>query len=239
MAIRRYTEGYNDPSLELGVKMDFNDNKSIRAIIQMMGRLTRKSEKKRPVFMLAVTDTNDAYKLFIDKWYQLIVCLYGKIQDIDVSHDGKVSIVGASGIRTEFNMSMILSEKLQCYTAETMHHDLLTKVHKGDSLRAEYIMILKKIKGLSRRQYVKGQYVYNPEVRYAKWWMGWDHYLGYDTRSYIDNKPEWLSYVKNKRVMKVSQMYDMMSATDDKLPIDPSSYYKGFTNMLNELGIKR
>lgn len=236
MAIRRYTEGYNDVSLEMGVKMDFNDNKSIRSIIQMMGRLTRKSDKKRPVFMLSVSDTNDAYRLFINMWYELIVSLYGKIEDIDVSNDGTVSIMCSGGIRTEVLMSMILSQKLQCYSAETMHRDLLAKVYNGDSLCAEYIMTRKKIKGLTRRQYVKGQYVDNPEVIYATWWKGWDHYLGYDTRLYMKTKAEWRDYIKRTYPLMTSDTYDIISVSDYRLPLYPGSYYPMFSSISDELG---
>ena len=81
-------------------------------------------------------------------------------------------------------------------------------------------------------------YIDKPETYFKKHalWKGWYHFLGIDTKNFIQTKDEWIRFCKEKNVKSVD-MYNILCEEYSQLPREPSELYLGFTNICNELGL--
>jgi len=77
-------------------------------------------------------------------------------------------------------------------------------------------------------------YIENPDIYFPETWRGWYHFWGVDTRGFIQSKEEWIRFCRVKNVKNVKE-YEILCNTYPKLPLDPASLYKGFSNVCNEL----
>ena len=64
--------------------------------------------------------------------------------------------------------------------------------------------------------------------------LGWYGFLSIDTTGLIQSKSELKKFCKDNNIDSV-QKYNDMCKHYKELPIDPSEYYIGFTNMEDEL----
>jgi superfamily II DNA or RNA helicase len=83
-------------------------------------------------------------------------------------------------------------------------------------------------------------YIDNPD-NYFKLkgvWDNWYDFLGVDTNKYMQTKDEWI-YICKKNNISSSEDYKLLSEQYDGLPKNPGDFYKGFTNIKNELGLNK
>ena len=81
-------------------------------------------------------------------------------------------------------------------------------------------------------------YMVNPDYYFIKHgvWKGWNDFLGIDTKHFIQNKKEWITFCKEKNITSVV-MYNKLCVVYPQLPKEPCELYIGFTNIGNELGL--
>lgn len=229
LACRKYTEGYDDETLELGVKMNFNESKSIRLIIQMMGRLTRISDKMDPIFILCVKNDEKAYETFIGKYYELLCMIGEDIKDIEIKGN-KMLVKMSSGYEMAINMN-----GLNIYSGDKIEYDIQLRIHK-DEVLTKWKLCKKNIKEMTKTQYhqLKDKlfYVKNPEIYFAKYWKSLDHFLGWNTSNYPNTKEEWKIRCHELGITGSIDYYK--KRTNDIFLYD--DYYKNFSNIDDELG---
>ena len=85
------------------------------------------------------------------------------------------------------------------------------------------------------------QYIENPDKYFKEngVWTNWYEFLGLDTTKFIQTKKEWIKFCKEKNAKNVDDYKKLCKEYGDILPQNPSDFYKGFTNIKNELGLAR
>jgi predicted helicase len=83
-------------------------------------------------------------------------------------------------------------------------------------------------------------YIINPEeyFRTKGVWTNWYDFLGYNTINFIQSKNEWIEFCKNNNVKTLND-YDNLCNQYEKLPRNPSDFYKNFTNIIKELNLDK
>jgi predicted helicase len=68
-------------------------------------------------------------------------------------------------------------------------------------------------------------------------WINSYDFMGVDTSKFIQTKKEWINFCKEKKIMSLDD-YNKQCEIYDKLPKEPSKFYKMFSNIPTELGFK-
>jgi hypothetical protein len=76
----------------------------------------------------------------------------------------------------------------------------------------------------------------DPEKHFLEVWTNWYDFMGHDTTLFIQTVDEWRSFIKEKRI-KTVQEYQALCEKYVCLPKEPADFYKGFSNIPNELRI--
>lgn len=79
-------------------------------------------------------------------------------------------------------------------------------------------------------------FINEPEKYFMKSgvWKNWYHFMGCDTSKYIKSYEEWLRFCKEKNIRSVED-YNKACEIYEELPKEPKDFYKGFSNLLNEI----
>jgi hypothetical protein len=69
-------------------------------------------------------------------------------------------------------------------------------------------------------------------------WHNWYNFLGIDTSKFIQSKEEWIKFCKENNVKSLDN-YNELCLKNTCLPNNPTEFYHGFSNILNELNINK
>lgn len=104
-------------------------------------------------------------------------------------------------------------------------------------------LINKKMDLQSYREYVANKnrhcnFIDNPEEYFRKKgvWENLYHFLGVDTRKFIQSKQDWINFCKTKQINSVDD-YNIFCERYDSLPKEPAELYKDFSTISAELEI--
>ena len=134
----------------------------------------------------------------------------------------------------EPNEIQIIRYKPHChqYTEEEVEYNYVKELNKELNIQSkeEYFDESIKLKHI--------KYIDEPE-KYFKLkgvWINWYDFRGTDTKIFIQDKQDWITFCKEKNVQTLSEYYKLCES-HDTLPRDPCDFYNDFSNIINELGI--
>lgn len=69
-------------------------------------------------------------------------------------------------------------------------------------------------------------------------WDNWYDFIGVDTLKFIQSKEEWIKFCKGKNIESLTT-YTNYCEEYHVLPKEPAEFYRDFTSIQNELGVKK
>jgi len=250
-----FGEGFDCPSL-YGVVFAENMDSEIR-IVQCALRPNRLEKPNKKAYIIIpyidtdnfITDNNS-----FDKCRKIIA----KIRNVDEHIECKIKV------KTINNNKIIKNNETNIHLIDTTN-DYIDNPNELNKiiLRLRYSKALYSnfseeqdefnyIKQLNKELNIKSKieysninlnhpnYIINPEeyFRTKGVWTNWYDFLGYNTINFIQSKNEWIEFCKNNNVKTLND-YDNLCNQYEKLPRNPSDFYKNFTNIIKELNLDK
>ncbi len=248
-----FGEGFDFPKLN-GVCIAScmqSENRIIQYILRP-NRLDKEKPDKIAYVIIPYIDTN--------KWndenksYNKLRIIISQIRNVDENIEQKISVLSLKdGIKNnnrepniidnhfniENNNEELEKIKIKLRYSKTLNSDFTEEQNEYNYVKS----INKELNIKSKEEYViigveNEDYIINPE-EYFKLkgvWTTWYDFLSINTNKYIKNKEEWKIFCYEKNILCLED-YKKMCEIYDELPIEPSEYYNGFTNIINELQI--
>ena len=108
--------------------------------------------------------------------------------------------------------------------------------------KKEYIKIKKynktfnfnSIRSYHESKNINNKYINHPNEYFGHIWTNWYDFLQVDISHFIQDKDDWIKFCKEKNVLSVNDYNDLCNIYN-KLPFEPSEFYRFFTHLGDEL----
>jgi hypothetical protein len=136
-----------------------------------------------------------------------------------------------SKIKLRLKYSKALNSK---NTEEEDEYNYVKSINKELNIQSKDEYSSEKIK------YIHHNYIENAEEYFKSngVWHNWYDFLGVDTSKFIQSKEEWIKFCKENNVKSLDNYNDLCDKYEC-LPNNPTDFYHGFSNILNELNINK
>ena len=248
-----FGEGFDFPKLSgvcIAACMQ-SENRIIQYVLRP-NRLDKENPDKIAYVIIPYIDTN--------KWndenksYNKLRIIISQIRNVDKNIDQKITVLSLkddirnnnrepnirdNNFNIENNNEELEKIKIKLRYSKTLNSDFTEEQNEYNYVKS----INKELNIKSKEEYAiigveNEDYIINPE-EYFKLkgvWTSWYDFLSINTNKYIKTKEEWKLFCYEKNILCLED-YKKMCEIYDELPIDPSEYYNGFTNIINELDI--
>ena len=253
-----FGEGFDCPRLN-GVVFSENMESDIRIVQSTLrpNRLDSTFPNKKAFVIIPYIDTenfmtdNDSF----NKCRKIIA----KIRNVDERIEQKINVVSLNKksskspddvVEEKIKYHHIIenSEELEKIKLRLRYSRALDSMCSEEQDEYNYVKQLNKELNIqSKEEYANDviknkhkNYIDNPE-EYFKLkcvWTNWYDFIGVDTTTFIQYKNLWIEFCKENNVKSLDD-YKELCKIYEKLPKNPVSFYKNFTNIPNELGIHR
>lgn len=150
-----------------------------------------------------------------------------------------------TGSRTSsLDLEMFESEEeLAKLTLRLRYSKALRSSQTQEKDEYDYVQRLNRELGInSKQKYIDAKhthkhYIDDPEHYFVDLWKDWYHFWGVDTSAFLPTKEEWIRFCREKKVVTVND-YLALCREDERLPLNPELFYRGFTNICNELRVE-
>lgn len=251
-----FGEGFDLPKLN-GVCIVGNMQSEIRIVqyILRANRLESNNPNKKSFVIIPYIDYN--------KWNEEHSNSYNKVRNIisqmrivDKNIEQKISVLRGKSIKSkkeednkdsifvdfdkynfEENQDELNNLKLRLRYSKTLKSDFTEEEDEYNYIKS----INKKNNITSKNEYhqMKGkipEYIKFPEEYFIKKgvWTDWYDFMGCDTSKFIKTKEEFVKFCKNLEIKSLDE-YKLKCEEFEKLPKEPSEFYKNFSNIGFEL----
>ena len=248
-----FGEGFDFPKLN-GVCIAScmqSENRIIQYVLRP-NRLDKEKPDKIAYVIIPYIDTN--------KWndenksYNKLRIIISQIRNVDKNIEQKITTLTLGGKYKknnkepdDFDKNFNIEnnhEELEKIKIKLRYSKTLNSYFTEEQNEYNYVKsINKELKIKSKEEYVINEnkhenYIINPEAYFKLKgvWTNWYDFLGINTDKYIRTKEEWKIFCKDNNILSLDD-YKKMCHMYEELPLNPSEYYIGFTNINNELEI--
>ena len=248
-----FGEGFDLPKLN-GVCIASNMRSEIRVVQYVLrpNRIDRTNPDKMAYVIIPVLDTDD-FACDTSVRYGRVKEIISQLRNMDETVSSKLHLLEmkpkqnpgvdtpAKSKATALHFDMFESpEELSKITLRLRYSKALGSTHTQEQDEYEYVRSLNRQFGInSQQKYIDMKdkhphYIENPDIYFPETWRGRYHFWGVDTSRFIQSREEWIRFCREKKVKNVRE-YESVCNMYPELPFDPASFYKGFSNIYNEL----
>lgn len=258
-----FGEGVNIPELN-GVCLAFNMKSEIRIVQYVLrpNRLDRTNPDKIAYIIVPILDCDD-FASNSSARYGSIRETISQLRNIDDGISSKMHLLeirprkpcddtdtdiednsSIGSHKSSLDLEMFESEEeLAKLRLRLRYSKALASLQSHEKDEYDYVRGLNRELGINSIQkytdakHTHKHFIDDPALYFVDLWKGWYDFWGVDTSAFIDTKEEWVRFCREKKVVTVSD-YLALCNKDARLPLEPESFYRGFTNICNELRVE-
>jgi superfamily II DNA or RNA helicase len=235
-----FGEGFDLPKLN-GVCIAGNMKSIIRTVQYVLrpNRLELGNPNKKAYIIIPYIDNDPSYE-------NLRIIIH-HLRNVDENVEQKICVCTTKPNTREINEKEIndftfvsnecdlTSIKLRLRYSKALHSKCSEEQDEYNYVKS----INQRLKIQSKQEYKKSENKIDipdddPEKHFLEVWTNWYDFMGHDTTLFIQTVDEWRSFIKEKGI-KTVQEYQALCEKYVCLPKEPADFYKGFSNIPNEL----
>jgi ERCC4-related helicase len=255
-----FSEGFDLPKLN-GSCFATNMQSEIRVIQSLLrpNRLDFNYPNKIAYAIIPYIDNDDFMNN--NQSFNKVRTIISKIRNVDENIEQKISVLATKLHKKKIEEKIvcrILDDDIENYDFEENNdklHKLKIRLRNSKALMTksteeqdeyDYMRLINKNLNIqSKQEYINSQsannsFINDPE-NYFKLkgvWTNWYDFMGVDTNNFIQLKEDWIKFCKEKNINSLKRYINACEIYKE-LPKEPNSFYKTFTNLLEELKIKQ
>jgi len=242
-----FGEGFDLPKLN-GVCIAANMKSEVRIVQYLLrpNRLEKGNPNKKAFIIIPYID-NDEWDNPTES-YENVRTIISHLRNVDENIEQKIRVLTKQiQIQKEKQKE---NETNNYFTFETNENELYKikmRLRYSKSLGSNFSeeqdeynymkSINKSLNIQSKQQYNELEYKINDvDNHFIKKgvWTDWYDFMGYDTKIFIQSIDDWKCFIKEKKIYTVQDYYELCEKYDI-LPKEPADFYKGFSNIQDEL----
>ena len=251
--IRIFGEGFDLPRLN-GVCIASNMESEIRSVQALLrpNRIDKSNPDKIAYILLPYLVSSWDFQ---NASYKTIQNIIYQMRNIDEKIEQKIKVIELKKSKRPGNKQFNLYSEFEYNQNELsriqikLRHSkaLISGLTEEENEYEFYKLVARPFKFKSSCEYTEAtktndELMKEPDTHFKLIWrekgrIGWYEFLSIDTTGLIQTKEEWKQFCKEKNIDSI-QKYNEMCNIYNQLPIEPTEYFKEFTNINYELDIE-